>query len=198
MTTLVLASASTARAGLLRQCGVPFEAHPAHVDENAVREAMQADGADGRDIADALAELKAVRTSGARPDTLVLGADQVLVCEGALFTKAHTMDAARAQLRRLRGQRHQLVTAAVLAKGAAPVWRHVDTSTLWMRDFSDGFLESYLEAEGDALLGSVGCYRLEGIGAQLFERVGGDYFSILGLPLVPLLAALRQQGVIST
>jgi septum formation protein len=196
MTALVLASASSTRAELLRQCGVPFEVRAALVDEDMVREAMLEDGAEARAIADALAELKARRVSAAHPDVLVLGADQVLVCEGALFVKVETMDSAREQLRRLRGRRHQLVTAAVLAKGAAPVWRHVDISTLWMRDFSEGFLESYLDSEGDALLGSVGCYRLEAMGAQLFERIEGDYFSILGLPLVPLLAALRQHGVV--
>jgi septum formation protein len=161
-----------------------------------VRESMLGDGAEARAVADALAELKALRVSSSDPDALVLGADQVLVCEGMVFSKAETMDTAREQLQRLRGRRHQLVTAAVLAKGAAPIWRHVDISTLWMRDVSDGFLESYLGTEGDALLGSVGCYRLEAMGSQLFERIEGDYFSILGLPLVPLLAALRQQGVV--
>jgi septum formation protein len=196
MTVLVLASASGTRAGLLRHCGVPFEVRPAHVDEDMVRESMLGDGAEARAVADALAELKALRVSSSDPDALVLGADQVLVCEGMVFSKAETMDTAREQLQRLRGRRHQLVTAAVLAKGAAPIWRHVDISTLWMRDVSDGFLESYLGTEGDALLGSVGCYRLEAMGSQLFERIEGDYFSILGLPLVPLLAALRQQGVV--
>jgi septum formation protein len=176
---------------------VPFEVRAALVDEDMVREAMLEDGAEARAIADALAELKALRVSASHPDALVLGADQILMCERTLFRKAETMDAAREQLRRLRGCRHQLVTAAVLAKGGAPIWRHVDISTLWMRDFSDGFLESYLGAEGDALLGSIGCYRLEAMGAQLFERIEGDYFSILGLPLVPLLAALRQQGVVT-
>jgi septum formation protein len=107
------------------------------------------------------------------------------------------MEAAADQLRRLRGKPHQLVTAAVLAKDGGAIWRHVDISTLWMRDFRDGFLESYLQAEGSALLGSVGCYRLEATGVQLFERIEGDYFSILGLPLVPLLVALRQHGVIA-
>jgi septum formation protein len=195
MTALILASGSSTRAQLLRQCGVPFRVRQPLVDEEMVRQSIQ--GAEGRDVADALAELKAVRVSGSLPDALVLGADQVLVCDGSLFTKAATIDAARAQLLRLRGRRHQLVTAAVLARDAAPIWRYVDTSTLWMREFSDRFLESYLEAEGDGLLGSVGCYRLEGIGAQLFERIEGDYFSILGLPLVPLLAALRQHSVVA-
>jgi len=197
MTALVLASASSSRAKLLRQAGVPFEVHPAHVDEDGLKESMLADGAQGRAIADALAELKARRVSNARPDALVLGADQVLVCDGELFSKAETVEAAAAQLRSLRGKPHLLVTAAVLAKDGAAIWRHVDISTLWMRDVSDAFLEAYLATEGDDLLGSVGCYRLEGAGAQLFERIEGDYFSILGLPLVPLLAALRQHGVVA-
>jgi len=197
MTVLVLASASSSRAKLLRQAGVPFEVHPAHVDEDGVKESMLADGAQGRAIADALAELKARRVSSAQPDTLVLGADQVLVCDGELFSKAETVEAAAAQLRSLRGKPHLLVTAAVLAKDGAAIWRHVDISTLWMRDVSDAFLEAYLATEGDDLLGSVGCYRLETTGVQLFERIEGDYFSILGLPLVPLLAALRQHGVIA-
>jgi septum formation protein len=198
MTALVLASASSTRAALLGHSGVPFEMRPAHVDEDTIREAMLADGAGGPAIADALAELKALRGSVSYHDALVLGADQVLVCERALFSKAGTVAAAREQLQRLRGRPHQLITAAVLAKGGAPIWRHVDISTLWMRDFSDGFLESYLDVEGDALLGSVGCYRLEAMGAQLFERIEGDYFSILGLPLVPLLAALRQHNVVGS
>jgi len=197
MTALVLASASSSRAKLLRQAGVPFEVHPAHVDEDSIKESMLADGAQGRAIAEALAELKALRVSSTRPDVLVLGADQVLVCDGELFSKAETMEDAVAQLRSLRGKPHLLVTAAVLAKDGAAIWRHVDISTLWMREFSDAFLGAYLAAEGDGLLGSVGCYRLETTGAQLFERIEGDYFSILGLPLVPLLTALRQQGVVA-
>jgi len=197
MTALVLASASSSRARLLQHAGVPFEVHPAHVDEDSVKESMLADGAQGRAIADALAELKARRVSNARPDAVVLGADQVLICDGELFSKAETIEDAAAQLRGLRGKPHLLVTAAVLAKDGAAIWRHADISTLWMRDFSDTFLETYLAAESDDLLGSVGCYRLEATGVQLFERIEGDYFSILGLPLVPLLAALRQHGVVA-
>ena len=197
MTTLVLASASNSRANLLQRAGVPFEVRPAHVDEDSVKETMLAEGAQGRAIADSLAELKALQVSKARPDALVLGADQVLVCDGELFSKAGTMEDATAQLRNLRGKPHLLVTAAVLAKDGAAIWRHVDISTLWMREFSDTFLEVYLAIEGDDLLGSVGCYRLEATGVQLFERIEGDYFSILGLPLVPLLAELRQHGVVA-
>jgi septum formation protein len=153
--------------------------------------------ADGRAVADALAELKALQVSASHPGSLVLGADQILMCEGQLFSKSESVEAAAGQLRRLRGRPHQLVTAAVLARDRAVIWRHVDISTLWVREFSDAFLRAYLAAEGNAVLGSVGCYRLETMGVQLFERVEGDYFSILGLPLVPLLVALRQHGVIA-
>ena len=197
MTALVLASASSSRARLLREAGVPFEIRPAHVDEDGVKESILQAGGTGQAAADALAELKAVRISASQPDVLVLGADQVLICGGDLFSKAETTEAAAAQLLRLRGRSHQLMTAAVLARDGTPVWRHIDVSTLWMREFGDAFVRSYLAAEGDGVLGSVGCYRLEATGVQLFERIEGDYFSILGLPLVPLLAVLRQHGVVA-
>jgi septum formation protein len=190
VTRLVLASASKSRARLLENAGVPFTVRPANVDEDAVK----ASGLDGRAVAERLAELKATAVA----DELVLGADQVLVCDGGLMSKAATLDEAAEQLRMLRNRRHVLVSAVVLASGGAPVWRHVEESALWMRDFSDAFLDSYLAAEGPDILGGVGCYRYEGAGAQLFARVEGDYFSILGLPLVPLLAALREHGVIGT
>lgn len=186
--TLVLASASTSRAALLTAAGVPFTVQPAHVDEDAVKTAVT----DGHHVAAALAEMKAL----AVPGDLVLGADQVLLLEGAVLSKAPSLDAAREQLRSLRGKRHILVSALALARDRRIVWRHVDEAQLWMRDFSDDFLEGYLAAED--VLGSVGCYRLEGAGVQLFERIEGDYFSILGLPLVPLLMALREQGVVAT
>jgi septum formation protein len=190
---LVLASASVSRAEILRRAGVAFVVHPAQVDEDAVKREMRS--ADGRAVAERLAEQKALPISTQHPQDLVLGADQVLILGEELFSKAGTLDAAAAQLRRLRGKPHQLIGALVLAQDGKPVWGHVDTATLWVRDFSEDFLEAYLAAEGGALLGSVGCYRLEGLGAQLFDRIEGDYFSILGLPLLPLLAALRDRGV---
>lgn len=190
MTRLVLASASPSRAKLLENAGVAFTVQPANIDEDSVK----ASGLDGRAVAEKLAELKALAVAGA----LVLGADQVLVCDGRIMSKAATLAEAAEQLRALRNRRHVLVSAAVLAADGAPVWRHVDESSLWMRDFSDVFLESYLQAGGSKLLGGVGCYRYERAGAQLFSRVEGDYFSILGLPLLPLLAALRDRGVIAT
>jgi len=193
MTALVLASGSAIHARILHDAGVTFTIKTATIDEDAVKKDMR--GADGRAVAGRLAELKGLQISTQHPQDLILGADQVLEMNGELFSKAETLAAAAVQLRKLRGRRHQLVGALVLARNGAPVWRHLETSTLWVRDFSDAFLENYLTSEGDALLGSVGCYRYEGPGAQLLERVEGDYFSILGLSLVPLLAALREQGV---
>jgi septum formation protein len=190
---LVLASASASRAQILRDAGVPFEVQPAHVDEETVK----ASGEDGATVAAKLAELKALRVSSLQPDALVLGADQVLVCDGQLLSKADTLADAAAQLKFLRGKPHTLISSLALARDGAAIWRHSDEAKLAMRDFSDAFLDDYLSVEGDALLGSVGCYRLEGPGAQLFESVQGDYFSILGLPLVPLLAVLRKHGVIA-
>lgn len=196
--TLILASASDVRARVLRNVGVAFDIRPAHVDEDAVKDSLLAGGAPLRNVADALAELKAARISIAAPDALVLGADQVLAFEGELVSKCESLDEARNLLHRLRGKTHELISALVLAKGGSAIWRHVETARLTMRDFSDDFLNDYLAAEGEGLLKGVGCYRLEGRGPQLFERIEGDYFTILGLPLVPLLAALRQHGMVAT
>jgi septum formation protein len=194
---LILASQSPARAGLLAGAGVPFEAFPARVDEAAVKAGMLAEGAPPRDIADTLAELKAQRLAHRVPEALVLGADQVLVCDGEIFDKPADEAAARAQLLRLRGRPHELLSAAVVFEGGAPVWRHVGRARLVMRDFSDAFLDDYLAAEGEALLDTVGAYRLEGRGAQLFSQVEGDHFAILGLPLLELLDFLRTRGVVA-
>jgi septum formation protein len=195
---MILASASTVRAQLLRQAGVPFEQIPARVDEDAVKDSLNAEGAPLERVPEMLAEMKALRVSTNYPAALVLGADQILAFEDEVVSKSDSLDRARALLKRLRGQEHRLIGAVVLAKGGSPIWRHTGTARLWMRNFSDGFLEDYLAAEGEEALSSVGCYRLEGPGAQLFSRIEGDYFSILGLPLLPLLAALREHGVIAT
>ena len=198
MTRLILASASEVRARVLKGAGVAFDIHPAHVDEEAVKDSLLAAKAPLRDVADALAELKALRVSENRPDALVLGADQVLAFEGELVNKCASLDEARTLLRRLRGRSHQLISALVLAKAGGAIWRTAETATLKMRDFSDRFLDDYLVSEGEELLKGVGCYRLESRGAQLFERVEGDYFTVLGLPLQSLLAALRQHGIVAT
>ena len=196
MTGLILASQSSARRAVLDGAGVPYEALVAGVDEESVKTALLAEGASPRDIADALAEVKALKISRGRPG-FVIGADQTLELEGRLYDKAETVDAARERLKLMRGKVHQLHSAVVVAHGGAPIWREVVSARLTMRDFSDDFLEAYLAQEGQAALGSVGCYRLEGPGAQLFSKIEGDYFAILGLPLMGLLDLLRRHGVIA-
>ena len=194
MTRLILASQSEARTRLLRAAGLTFESIPARIDEQAVRESLLA--TDPRDLADSLAELKARKVSASHPDALVIGADQLLVFEGEAIGKSTDFLEARALLKRLSGTTHALITASVLARNGAVVWRHVTRAELTMRPFSDAFLDDYLSANGEELLDCVGCYRLEGEGIQLFSNVSGDYFTILGLPLLPLLGALREFGVL--
>ena len=193
--TVILASKSAARRAVLDGAGVVYEAVVAGVDEDAVKVEMLARGASPSDVADTLAELKAVRISRTRPG-FVIGADQTLDLNGKLYDKAEDLYAAWARLKLLRGKTHKLHSAVVVAVDGAPIWREVVTATLTMRDFSDAFLEHYLATEGEAALGSVGCYRLEGPGAQLFSTINGDYFAILGLPLMGLLELLRQHGEI--
>ena len=194
--SIILASESRTRAKMLRDAGVEIETRPARVDESAVKAAMAAEGALALDVADTLAEMKALRISQREGETLVLGADQVLVCEGRLYDKPDSRETAAEQLRDLRGKSHDLISAAVVVQGGEPVWRHVGRARLTMRPFSDAFIDQYLEEVGEAATWSVGAYQLEGRGAQLFSRVSGDYFSILGLPLLELLGFLRVRGVL--
>ena len=193
---LILASASKARRAVLEGAGLRFETRVAGVDEDAIKQAAQAEGISADEAALILADAKAERVARAAPDALVIGADQLLVCDGAWFDKPPDMTAARAHLQRLRGRRHELVTALVCHRAGQRIWQHVAKPRLTMRDFSDAFLEAYLAAEGEALLSSVGAYRLEGHGAQLFDRIEGDQPAILGMPLLPLLGFLREHGVL--
>ena len=196
---IILASQSASRKAMLEAAGVAFTAEAAGVDEESVKAAMIAEGTDGRRLADALAEMKAVKVSRRHPATLVLGCDSTVAAEdGSLIDKAETRAESRAQLQALRGTTHRLTSAAVVALGGEPIWRHVDTARLTMRSFSDAFLDSYLDAEWPAIGGCVGGYRLEGLGAQLFSRIDGDHFTILGLPLLPLLDWLRVRGIVQS
>jgi septum formation protein len=192
---LLLASTSPFRRRLLEAAGLLFRVAPAQVDEAALKRELGSKVAPTA-LADALAAAKAAAVSETSPGHLVIGADQVLAMDGTLFDKPRDVEEARAQLRRLRGQTHRLVTAVALAQEGRAVWTTVDSASLTMRDFSDAFLDRYLAECGDRLLQIAGAYEIEGRGIQLFERVEGDYFTIVGLPLVPLLAELRARGVL--
>jgi septum formation protein len=193
---LILASASTSRARILAAAGVPVDQRPAAIDEAEVKDALRADGVAPGDAALALAELKAQRIAGQAPGGLVLGADQILTCEGTWFDKARDLAEARAQLAALAGRRHELWTAAIVVRDGARLWHEIAQTRLWLRPCSDAFLDAYLEAVGEAALSAVGAYHVEGLGAQLFARVEGDRFAIQGLPLFGLLECLRVQGVL--
>lgn len=191
---LVLASKSAARQAMLEGAGVPFSVEVADVDEAAVKAAH--DPADAAGLAEDLARVKALAVSRRDPEAWVLGADQTLAFEGDLVSKAGSTTEARARLWSMRGRTHHLHSGAALARNGQIVWSGVDTAAMRVRDFSDAFLDAYLAAEGEALLACVGSYRLEGMGAQLFEAVEGDYFTVLGMPLWPVLAELRRAGVL--
>lgn len=193
---LILASQSTARAHLLTEAGIDARLVPANVDEDSVKAGLLAESAAPHDIADALAELKALRVSQRHGDAYVIGCDQILSLKGQVFSKSADMAEARLQLQTLRGQTHSLISAICLAHGGTVIWRHISRPRLTMRDFSDAFLDTYLAQAGELVLSSVGAYQLEGLGSQLFSRIEGDYFSILGLPLLPLQDILRRQQVL--
>ncbi len=192
--TVILASQSASRRAMLTAAGVPFEAIAAGVDEDAAKAALA--HLKPRDLADALAELKAVKISQRRPETLVLGSDSIVaLADGSLLDKPETRDQAAEHLTRMAGARHQLWSAVVIAEAGRPVWRHVEAATMHVRDLSPGFIDAYLDAEWPAIAGCVGCYRIEGPGAQLFTRIDGSQFTVLGLPLLPVLDYLRVRGV---
>lgn len=194
MSRVTLASGSGIRRKILTDAGVPFDVVVKPVDEAAIKSSMLAVGAPIRDIADALAEAKSVRVSRQTPG-LVIGADQIMEMDGQLFDKPVDMAEARARLLSMRGKAHHLVGAVVISEGGLPVWRHASRTTLHVRDFSEAFIDNYLETEGEAVLQAVGAYKFEERGAQMFTRVDGDFFSILGLSLLPVLDYLRVRGV---
>lgn len=193
---LVLASGSSIRAQLLRNAGVAFEVTVPRVDEDALKQAMIAEAALPRDIADALAEMKARKVSGKTPDSTVIGCDQVLDFKGALISKPETPDQALAQLMGMRGETHRLFSAAVIYENGQPVWRHVGQVRLHMRDASDAYLAGYVTRNWDDIRHSAGAYLLEAEGVRLFDRIDGDYFNVLGMPMLEILRFLTARGVI--
>jgi septum formation protein len=193
---LILASASTARRAVLAGAGLRFTARPAAIDEAAIKDAARSEGLDATAAALRLADAKAAWVARQEPQALVVGADQILVCDGAWYDKPEDLAAARRQLLALRGRTHALATAVACRTGDKLLWQHTALPRLTMRAFSEPFLDAYLAAEGDRVLGSVGAYRLEGPGVQLFARVEGDHATILGLPLLPLLVFLRDAGAV--
>jgi septum formation protein len=194
---VVLASASATRSALLRAAGVEFAVTAAPIDERKVESPLLAKRAIPDAIAAALADAKAVAVSSMLRDALVIGADQVLDFAGERWTKPASREEARTQLRRLAGKSHRLPTAVAVARGGTIRWRHLDAPRLTMRSLTGGEIDDYLRRAGDAAVTSLGAYQIEGLGIQLFEAIDGDYFSILGLPLLPLLAYLRSEGTLA-
>ncbi len=193
----VLASTSPIRLQLLKAAGLEVEATAPRVDEDSARDALLAEGAKPRDIADALAEMKARKIADKRPGDLVIGCDQVLAFEDQVFSKPTSPEDACAQLHRLRGKTHRLHSAIVVYENAEPVWRHVAEARLTMHDLSDSYIDAYLARNWDSIRHAVGCYKLEDEGVRLFSAITGDHFTILGLPLLPLLAWMGTRGMIA-
>ena len=193
---LILASASRSRRALLEGAGVMVTSKPAQIDEDEIKLAMRAEGAAAIEVAEALAELKALRVSQQDQEALVVGADQILICGDLWFDKPADLDHAAGHLRALSGKSHELLTCVCVARGGSRIWHHRARATLVMRPLSEVYIRDYLSALGPRALESVGAYQLEGLGAQLFSRVEGDFFTILGLPLLPLLEFLRSHEVI--
>ena len=192
---LILASASPSRRQLLTSAGLVFEVEPSGVDEDEVKLSLLGERASPQDVAETLAELKAKRVSARHPAAMVIGADSTLACNGRQFDKPPTLAAARAQLLALAGQTHELCSSVVVAQGGVRLWHCNEQAQLTMRPFTETFLDAYLARAGEAVTTSVGAYQLEGLGAHLFSRVDGDYFTILGLPLLPLLSFLAGHGI---
>jgi len=192
---LILASASPSRRQLLANAGLDFSVETSGVDEDEVKLSLLGERAKAGDIATTLAGMKAMRVSARRGGALVIGADSTLACEGRLFDKPPTLAAARQQLADLGGRTHELHSAVVVAQNGARLWHAADCGRLTMRPFTNSFLDAYLARAGEAVCSSVGAYQLEGLGAHLFSRIEGDYFTILGLPLLPLLAFLAEHAI---
>lgn len=193
---IVLASGSEIRATLLRNAGLEITTEVARIDEETVKTSLIAEEASPRDVADTLAELKAQKVAMRRPDALVIGCDQVLAFDRTILSKPTSAEEARDQLRQMRGKTHQLLSAAVIYGEGKPQWRHVGIVRLHMRDVSDAYLESYVARNWDSIRHAVGGYKLEEEGARLFHRVDGDYFNVLGLPLLEVLSYLTLRGAI--
>lgn len=193
---IILASGSRIRAQLLANAGLEFTVSVARVDEEAIRASMLSEDASPRDLADLLAELKAQRVAARHPETLVIGCDQILALGRDIYAKPQTPADALSQLQSLRGQTHQLLSAAVIYGEGKPLWRHVGIVRLHMRDASDAYLSDYVDRNWDSIRHSVGAYKLEEEGVRLFTRIDGDYFNVLGLPLLELLSYLTQRGTL--
>lgn len=193
---LILASQSESRRAMLAAAGVPFTAEPAHVDEDGVKASLA--GASPRDLADALAEMKAIKVSQRQPGALVLGSDSIVaLADGMLLDKPESRDEAADHLSRMSGGTHKLWSAAVIAEAGRPVWRHVEAATLHFRTLSYSFIDRYLDVEWPAVAGCVGVFRIEGPGVQLFDRIEGNHFTVLGMPLIPVLGYLRERNVLA-
>lgn len=195
--SLILASQSASRRAMLDAAGVNYVAEPARVDEDGVKAAMA--GQPVRDIADALAQLKALKVSQAHPGALVLGSDSIVaLADGTLLDKPVSREDAADHLRAMSGGEQAIWSAAVIAENGAPVWRHVERARLFVRPLSEDFIQAYLDAEWPAIAGCVGCFRIEGPGVQLFSRIEGDHFTVLGMPLMPVLGYLRTRGELAS
>lgn len=198
MSALILASASKSRQEMLRNAGVIFESQPVRIDEDAIRMSLVAEGAMPRDIADTLAEYKARRASEKSPGALVLASDQILALQGKVFAKAGSKGEAANHLRALAGKAHHLYSAAVIYEDGKPVWRHIGSARMAMHDLSDAQIDTYLDQVWPDISGCVGAYQAEALGAQLFARIDGDWFSVLGMPLLEVLSYLRMRGMLGS
>lgn len=194
--TIVLASASPSRRTILANAGLAVQTLAAEIDEPAIRTQLEAGLDEPAALAVALADAKAANVAARMPDLPVIGADQILMCDGRRFDKAADLAAAQTHLMQLQGKTHELISAVTLHQGDNILWSMTDTARLTMRPLSETDIERYLARTGNAILGSVGCYHLEGKGAWLFERIDGDFFTILGLPLLPLFETLRRLGIV--